>query len=110
MTPRLAEALAAFRRFNYEHVYLRPAAGGPGRGGHRRAAGAGRALRRPAQPAPRRSSSAGVEAGSAAALRAAVTYVAGMTDRFACQQAVALLGWDPAKLPRGMDTLPSGRR
>ena len=38
----------------------------------------------------------GLEAGSAEALRAAVTYVGGMTDRFACQQAVALLGWDPA--------------
>jgi hypothetical protein len=27
-----------------------------------------------------------------------------MTDRFACSQAVALLGWDPDKLPRGVDT------
>jgi dGTPase len=47
---------------------------------------------------------AGVDlaAGSAEALRAAVTYVGGMTDRFACTQAVALLGWDPAKLPRGV--------
>ncbi len=34
--------------------------------------------------------------------RAAVAYVAGMTDRFACRQAVALLGWDPAKLPVGV--------
>jgi hypothetical protein len=32
-------------------------------------------------------------------VRAAVTYVAGMTDRFAFRQAVALLGWDPDKLP-----------
>jgi len=37
------------------------------------------------------------------AVRAAVTYVAGMTDRFAFRQAVALLGWDPAKLPAGVD-------
>ena len=44
----------------------------------------------------------GVEAGSEAAVRAAVTYVGGMTDRFACAQAVALLGWDPAKLPQGV--------
>ena len=28
-----------------------------------------------------------------------MTYVAGMTDRFAFRQAVAVLGWDPAKLP-----------
>jgi hypothetical protein len=26
-----------------------------------------------------------------------------MTDRFAFRQAVALLGWDPAKLPAGVD-------
>jgi hypothetical protein len=32
-----------------------------------------------------------------------VTYVAGMTDRFAFRQAVAQLGWDPAKLPAGVD-------
>jgi hypothetical protein len=25
-----------------------------------------------------------------------------MTDRFACRQAVSLLGWDPAKLPAGV--------
>jgi dGTPase len=44
-----------------------------------------------------------VVAGSEDAIRAAVTYVAGMTDRFAFRQAVALLGWDPAKLPAGVD-------
>ena len=44
-----------------------------------------------------------VVAGSQEALRAAVTYVAGMTDRFAFRQAVALLGWEPAKLPAGVD-------
>jgi dGTPase len=36
-------------------------------------------------------------------VHAAVAYVAGMTDRFACRQAVALLGWDPDKLPQGID-------
>jgi dGTPase len=35
-------------------------------------------------------------------VRAAVAYVAGMTDRFACQQGVARLGLDPAALPRGI--------
>ena len=34
----------------------------------------------------------------------AVAYVGGMTDRFACRQAVALLGWDTARLPQGIDT------
>jgi dGTPase len=45
-------------------------------------------------------SSDGVPAGSEAAVRAAVTYVAGMTDRFACETAVGRLGWDPLQLPR----------
>ena len=49
--------------------------------------------------------SSDVVAGSDGAVRAAVTYVAGMTDRFAFRQAVALLGWDPAKLPAGVDAL-----
>ncbi len=44
-----------------------------------------------------------VLAGGEDAVRAAVTYVAGMTDRFAFRQAVALLGWDPAKLPVSVD-------
>ena len=43
-----------------------------------------------------------VDAGSTDALRAAVAYIAGMTDRFACQQGLAHLGWDPAKLPQGI--------
>jgi len=42
--------------------------------------------------------------GSAAALRQAVGYVAGMTDRFACVQAVARLGWTADRLPRGFDS------
>lgn len=35
-------------------------------------------------------------------LRASVTYVAGMTDRFAFNAALALLNWDPAQLPKGI--------
>ena len=46
---------------------------------------------------------ADVVAGSEEAIRAAVTYVAGMTDRFAFRQAVALMGWDADKLPAGVD-------
>jgi len=36
-------------------------------------------------------------------VRAAVGYVAGMTDRYACDTAVALLGWDERRLPAGID-------
>ncbi|MDR3070403.1 MAG: deoxyguanosinetriphosphate triphosphohydrolase, partial [Propionibacteriaceae bacterium] len=35
-------------------------------------------------------------------LRAAVSYVGGMTDRFAFNTAMALLDWDSAKLPKGI--------
>ena len=37
------------------------------------------------------------------ALHAAVTYVGGMTDRFACRVAAAELGWDTARLPKSID-------
>jgi dGTPase len=94
-----AEALADFRRFNYDHVYLRPAS--------RAQADAVVALLRALVehyadrphllPDPPRAAG-----GSDDAVRAAVTYVAGMTDRFACRQAIALLDWDRAKLPAGV--------
>ena len=36
-------------------------------------------------------------------VRAAVTYVAGMTDRFACTQAEQLIGWPRCEMPNGFD-------
>jgi dGTPase len=108
-----AEALAAFRTCNYERIYLRPAsvaqgaavvavlralvehfadrpnlipgAGGAGGGGGG-ADGGG----------------AGLAAGSEAAVRAAVTYVSGMTDRFAFRTAASQLGWESGSLPAGV--------
>ena len=35
-------------------------------------------------------------------------YVGGMTDRFACRQAVTLLDYPADKLPQGIDTLLAG--
>jgi dGTPase len=32
-----------------------------------------------------------------------VRYVSGMTDRYAFRTAVSTLGWDPARLPQGID-------
>ena len=103
MTAPEAEALAAFRRFNYDQVYLRPASQAQAGAviGLLRALVERYADRPHLLPVER---SAGLEAGSPEALRAAVSYVAGMTDRYACRQGVALLGWDPAKLPQGIDT------
>ncbi len=108
MTPDIADALAAFRKFNYEHIYLRPAS--------TRQSDAVIALLRAlvehyadrphALPQGTTAAVLGddvdvrqIDAGSTAALRAAVGYVAGMTDRFACQQGLTQLNWDPSRLP-----------
>jgi dGTPase len=103
-----AEALAAFRACNYERIYLREASLRQGEA----VVSVLRALvehfaDRPhliVDGAPKGGHPSDVVAGSESAVRAAVTYVAGMTDRFAFRQAVALLGWDPSKLPVGVDS------
>ena len=102
----LAEALEAFRRVNYERIYLRPASVAQGQA----VVEVLRALvehfaDRP-NSHPRRARGAGIAAGSEAALRTAVAYVAGMTDRFAMATAISELGWDPDRLPargRGLE-------
>jgi dGTPase len=97
MASDLADALASFRSFNYEHIYLRPAS-------QRQAQLVIEVLRalvesyadRPNQLPHGRGG--GLTAGSDEALRSAVAYVAGMTDRFAVRSAVSQLGWDATKL------------
>jgi len=100
MTEPAASALAAFRAFNFERIYLRPAA--------RRQAERVIALLRglvehfadvptripDLHPLP--------PPGTAAAAAAAVRYVSGMTDRFALGLGVELLGWPSSELPRGV--------
>jgi dGTPase len=101
MTEPAAGALAAFREFNFERIYLRPAA-------VRQAERVTRLLQGLVDhfaDAPRRlpePEALTVEPGSAEAAALAVKYVSGMTDRFALGLGVELLGWDPAKLPRGV--------
>ena len=112
MVDEHAVALAAFRAFNYEHVYLRPAS----RTQAAAVIGLLQALVEhyadrpnlldapsdgylPALPAD------GLAAGSPEALHEAVRYVSGMTDRFACRQGMVLLGWGPERLPQGVGTL-----
>jgi len=99
-----AEALSAFRSCNYERIYLRDAS-------VRQGDAVVRVLRALVEHFADRphlitetsgDGRADVLAGSEAAVHAAVSYVAGMTDRFAFRQAVALLGWDPEKLPAGV--------
>jgi dGTPase len=106
MEEEAAEALSAFRTCNYERIYLRTASVRQGQA----VIAVLRALVEHFADRPHLISETGGDqtpdllAGSEDAVRAAVTYVAGMTDRFAFRQAVALLGWDPDKLPVGVDT------
>jgi len=108
MLPDTAEALSEFRRFNYENIYLRPAS--------QQQAGAVIALLRALvehyadcpHAVPEATARAVlptgvplqlIEAGSTQAVRVAVAYVAGMTDRFACERGLVELHWDPRQLP-----------
>jgi dGTPase len=105
MADEEAEALAAFRASNYEHIYLRPSSVAQGRS----VVAVLQALVEYFGDRPNLIPAGGgptldLVGGEPAAVRAAVAYVAGMTDRFAFSQAVALVGWDPAKLPVGIGT------
>jgi dGTPase len=102
MTTDMAEALGAFRQFNYEAVYFRPES-------RAQAASVIRVLRalvehyaeNPAAcPATRQLDAA---AKSVEMMRSIVEYVGGMTDRYAFQQAINLLNWRQSDLPVGID-------
>ncbi|HUF83289.1 MAG TPA: HD domain-containing protein [Acidimicrobiia bacterium] len=103
MTEPAASALAAFRAFNFDRIYLRPAA--------RRQADRVIALLRglvehfadvPTRIPDLAGSGGAVTPGSPDAAAAAVHYVSGMTDRYALGLGVELLGWQPENLPRGV--------
>ena len=101
MVAPMAEALAAFRRFNYDNIYLRPASTAQASA----VISLLRALVEHYAAHPQLlPDDTGLDAGGAAALLAAVSYVGGMTDRFACRQGVALLDWPLDQLPQGIDT------
>ncbi|GAA1432142.1 deoxyguanosinetriphosphate triphosphohydrolase [Microlunatus lacustris] len=97
-----AEALAALRAFNYERIYVRP-----------ESLAQSRAVVAVLQalvefyvehPAALPDTVVPVQdARGTDALRTAVTYVAGMTDRYAFAMAEQHLGWPPERLPRGID-------
>jgi dGTPase len=103
MDSRHAEALGAFRAFNYESIYMRDAS----RLQAARVVGMLRALVEhfAAHPdlLPEDDEFLRDAVGSPVALAAAVSYVAGMTDRFACRSAVTLLEWPIDQLPNGID-------
>jgi dGTPase len=102
MADDVADALAAFRLFNYEHIYLRPQSVEQGN----RVIRLLRALVEHYAAHPRLLPPSRVQdlaASSVDAYREAVTYVGGMTDRFACERAVELLDWPREALPIGFD-------
>ena len=104
MTEPEAGALAAFRAFNFDRIYLRPAA----RRQAEKVVGLLRGLVDFFVDAPLRlpPDTTGVHPdvgpGSLEAAAVAVRYVSGMTDRYALGLGVELLGWRPEELPRGV--------
>ena len=102
MAEPAASALAAFRAFNFERIYLRPAA----RRQAERVVHLLRGLVDHFADAPRRLPRPGAHTsvpGSDAAAALAVRYVSGMTDRYALGLGVELLGLaDRTPAPRGV--------
>lgn len=99
MTEPAATALGEFRAFNFERIYLRPAACRQAG----RTIGLLRGLVDFFTDAPARMPGAeSMPAGSPAAAAFAVKYVSGMTDRYALGLGVELLGLRLEALPRGV--------
>ncbi len=99
-----AQALAAFRAFNFDRIYLRPAS----RRQAERVIALLRGLVEYFIDAPGRLPHDAtdwhpqLESGSTEAAAVAVRYVSGMTDRYALALGMELLGWQPEALPRGV--------
>jgi dGTPase len=104
MTEPAATALAQFRAFNFDRIYLRPAA----RQQAEKVVGLLRGLvdffvdAPTRMPADATDMHADLVPGSTEAAAVAVRYVSGMTDRFALGLGVELLGWRAEHLPRGV--------
>ncbi|HMF04347.1 MAG TPA: HD domain-containing protein, partial [Acidimicrobiia bacterium] len=104
MTEPAASALGTFRDFNFERIYLRPAA----RAQAEKVVHLLRGLVEHFADAPGRLPDVAdgthpvVAPGSPESAALAVQYVSGMTDRFALGLGVELLGWRPEALPRGV--------
>jgi dGTPase len=104
MAQPAGEALQAFRDFNFDRIYLRPAS--------RRQAERVIALLRglvdyfvdtPARlPADATGVTPDLRPNTGETAFVAVRYVSGMTDRYALSLGVELLGWRPDALPRGV--------
>ncbi len=98
-----ASALAAFRTFNYETIYLRDASQNQAGAVISMLRGLVEYFASSPELLPSISGADSTNHDEVAVLHHAVAYVAGMTDRFACHSAVTLLGWSSDQLPRGID-------
>ncbi len=96
MDPVHAGALAALRRFNYERIYMRPESLAQGEA-------VIKALRSLVEHYVAHPDALVGQPHSDDPVRDAVTYVAGMTDRYAFDRATHLLGWPHDQLPKGID-------
>jgi dGTPase len=92
-----AAALASLREFNYERIYVRPESLAQSRDVVAVLQALVEHFAAHPDALPETVDSDGDP------VRTAVTYVAGMTDRYAFVTAVRELGWDPARLPQGVD-------
>ncbi|SDU92875.1 dGTPase [Microlunatus sagamiharensis] len=97
MAPDSAAALAGLRAFNYERIYVRPESLAQSRA----VVVVLKALVEHLAAHPDRLPTTVVRTDDP--VRDAVTYVAGMTDRFAFDLAVRELDWDRSRLPQGID-------
>ncbi|MFT3889839.1 MAG: HD domain-containing protein [Arachnia sp.] len=95
MDAAAAEALGQLRRFNYERIYTRPESVA-------QSVTVVRVLRALVDYYLEHPEAMPEEYRDEDLVRGAVTYVGGMTDRFAFERAKQLLGWDPKRLPRGI--------
>lgn len=93
-----AQALSDLRAFNYERIYTRPASNAQGQA----VIDILRALVDHFVARPELLGHNDVRDSDIP--RRAVTYVAGMTDRYAFETAVSLLGWPKDRLPQGIDS------
>lgn len=95
MDPLTAQALGELRRFNYERIYTRPES-------VQQSKTVVRVLRELVEYYLEHPGALPSEYRTEDRVRGIVTYVGGMTDRFAFDNARRLLGWNPALLPRGI--------
>ncbi len=100
MDPDTAAALASLRAFNYERIYTRPESVAQARAVVDVLQALVEHLVERPQLLPEGD---GLSPGEAETVRAAVTWVGGMTDRYAFDTAIRLLDWDPDRLPKGIE-------